>query len=282
MSFNSNRYGVLSTYDETYFFQRVCSQGGGHLKVAGPFSHRSTQPFTVLEAYITILFLSRDHWFYGSPYSSPYSSQPGSPSSSRARLVRPADPYTVSDVDFEAIRFGKGCDRSNVGVIVRGTYFGRAAVFKIVDETKHVEHIESLNKEVDVYQHLASQQGQTIPKLLGFIRLWGMLRMLVLEDYGQSVEDAIKSPSAAVEDLKHECLQALDALHSQGFAHGDARIANFVVSVTGGVRILDFGEVKDATPEWTDLDRQKMLEGFDASTPNSVISVANTNSEHKS
>ncbi|KAI9092133.1 hypothetical protein DFS34DRAFT_310848 [Phlyctochytrium arcticum] len=70
MTFNHTRYGVLTTYDNTYFLKRVYSELGGHLEVSGPFTFDSANPYTVIEAYTTLLLLTIEDWFYVSPPSS--------------------------------------------------------------------------------------------------------------------------------------------------------------------------------------------------------------------
>ncbi|KAI8816557.1 uncharacterized protein EV422DRAFT_289204 [Fimicolochytrium jonesii] len=123
MTFNHHRFGVLTTYEETYFLQRKGSQLGGQLQIVGPFGYNKSTPFTVMEAYVTLLLLAMDKWFYASPTTSPspsrFGSPASSPSSSRLRVS-----YTLTDVEIGRVTFDKGRDRSRMGAVVEGTLRG--------------------------------------------------------------------------------------------------------------------------------------------------------------
>ncbi|TPX53863.1 hypothetical protein PhCBS80983_g06122 [Powellomyces hirtus] len=243
MTFNQHRYGVLTTYEETYFLQRQWSEAGGRLQIAGPFSYNKRTPFTVLEAYTTLLLLCIDKWFYASPTTSPAPSRSGSASASPS-TSRPSTPmpYTLTDVDIRDVTFIKGRDRSRAGAVVGGTFRGENVIFKIVDDTKNSQFATELDNEVDHYRALAHLQGRIIPRFLGYIRVWNMLRILVLEDCGLPVKK-----SGLTGQLMDECLACLRTLHQCGIIHGDVHMGNFVHSPFSGVRVLDFGFARPGT-----------------------------------
>ncbi|KAJ3275061.1 hypothetical protein HK104_003981 [Borealophlyctis nickersoniae] len=253
-TFNHHRYSVLTTYEETYFFQRVYSTSGGHLQVAGPFTWNESTPFTLLEAYTTFLLLVIRNWFYTSPTSAP---SPSVPSSRRSTPPSPPS-YLLTDVDITCLTFDKGRDRSRVGTVVEGTMRGLKVIFKILDETKHDS--TELDEEVGQYQNLTPLQGVSIPRFLGYIRVWDMLRIVVMEDCGQSVKSLIDGSN--VQLMRTGCLACLEALHSVGMVHGDVRLDNFVYLAGAGVRVVDFGRTCAGTQTEMNEEREGLVNLF--------------------
>ncbi|KAI9011549.1 hypothetical protein BC832DRAFT_352991 [Gaertneriomyces semiglobifer] len=259
MAFNHHRCGVLTTYDDTYFLRRTHSETGGCLQVAGPFRYRTT-PFTLLEAYTTHLLMCMENCFYVSPTVSPSICA----GASVAASLGPSYPntptlYSLSEVDSHNIQFIQGRDRSRMGVVVEGTFHREKVIFKIVDETKHDALTQELAHEVSVYEKLARLQGSVIPRFFGYVQVWEMLRVIVLEDCGTSLR-ALLQTTDNVEALRQDCCIALVALHSTGIVHGDVRLENFVVSQRG-VRILDLAFAREGT-EVEMADELKELNGL--------------------
>ncbi|KAI8999201.1 hypothetical protein BC832DRAFT_226509 [Gaertneriomyces semiglobifer] len=271
MTFNHHRYGVLTTYNETYFLRRSVCDDGGCLQVAGPFTFNTSTPFTVLEAYTTMLLLCIDSGFYVSPTSSsPVPSIPLSAAVSRtiASVSSPSDGYTLIDVDMSSVEFIEGRDRGASGAVIEGLYCGNKVILNLVDETKHVRLAEDMDREVGLYRQLATLQGRVIPRLLGYIRVWNMLRMIVLEDCGASVEKLVAGTLVNVKFLRSGCLEYLGLLHQVGLVHGDTRLANFVYSETGGFRVLDFGQSKfGGTRTEQSEDQERLMADFFEATP---------------
>ncbi|KAI8819251.1 uncharacterized protein EV422DRAFT_122809 [Fimicolochytrium jonesii] len=250
MTFNHHRYGVLTTYEETYFLQREWSEPGGRLQVAGPFSYDRSSPFTVLEAYTTLLLLCIDNWFYVSPTTSPAPSRSVSASASPS-TSRPSTPmpYILTDVDINDVMFNKGRARARMGAVVEGTFRGAKVIFKIVDESKNHQFSTELDNEVDQYRALAHLQGRTIPRFLGYIRVWNMLKILGLEDCGVTLKKSDLTPQ-----LIDECFACLRSLHQSGIVHGDVHQGNFVYHPSSGVRLLDLGFAR--TGPATDMEEE--------------------------
>ncbi|KAI8908092.1 hypothetical protein DFJ77DRAFT_433991 [Powellomyces hirtus] len=234
MTFNHLRYGILTNYVQTWFFRRV-DAGGGRLEVTDAFPYTNTK--ALLEAYLTVVVLAEHNWFYASPTSSSAPTRrttiPPIPSAS-------SDPYTLQNVDVRAIHFSRGVDRSRVGVIVRGTYFGAPVVMKIVDASKQQEAAEELEWEVSVYEALASLSGSVIPRLIAYVEVWDMLQILVLEDCGENL-GTYETNGGVLSTLRAMCNDCLAQVNSLGFAHNDVKRENFVIA-NGVVRLIDLGQ----------------------------------------
>ncbi|KAJ3176790.1 hypothetical protein HDU85_006543 [Gaertneriomyces sp. JEL0708] len=230
MTFNCLRYGILTTYNSTWFFQRSFAPQGGVLEVSERFTPLRNNGRELIQALFTIVRLAEAEWFYVSPTHSPAPS----PSLSR-RAPTTIDPYELQKrFPYSDVKFVKGKARSRAGAIVAGLFRGTNAFMKTVDISKHDDLALELAHEVSVYQTLSALQGTILVNVLGYAEVWNMLRMLVLEPFGEPVS------SVNVVEAKDGCLQALQALHQAGYCHGDIKLANFLFS-NGEVRIIDFG-----------------------------------------
>ncbi|KAI9092134.1 hypothetical protein DFS34DRAFT_697165 [Phlyctochytrium arcticum] len=201
---------------------------------------------------------------------------PTPPTNSPPPTNPPPDPLpSTASANIAVLDFVKKCDRSHTRVIVRGTYLDAPVVFKIVDETKHSDQAAALDREVhhylvntpnqrttklsDLCVWTMSLQGHAIPRVIAYVRVWGMLRILVLEDCGEKVETVIQQPNANVEEPRAACFNCLTLVQGEGVTHQDARLANFVVSSNGDVRILDFELAEPTTPDKEEADRRTLL-----------------------
>jgi len=71
---------------------------------------------------------------------------------------------------------------------MRGLFTGDLDVFcKVVDLAQRGNSLDMLNKEVQNYATLAHLQGQVIPQVRGYYNIWGLLRLLALEDVGSEL-----------------------------------------------------------------------------------------------
>ncbi|KAJ3271053.1 hypothetical protein HK104_004753 [Borealophlyctis nickersoniae] len=235
MSFNHQRFGVISTFDNTWFCRRVDSVTGGVLEIAGPYTYMGKNPY-ILEAYLAFLLLVDEQWFYASPTSSP------APQRKKQPIGIQPDRYLLQPLDINDLHFIRGRDRSRVGVVVEGTIRGRDAIFKCVDKTKHADYAAELERETKIYQHLEPLQGGRIPNLFGFVTLWGILDILVLEPAGIRIEEEVCMALGGEDCIKQKMKEALREVHSCGVLHGDVRLQNFLWDGKGAVRVIDFGQ----------------------------------------
>lgn len=107
-------------------------------------------------------------------------------------------------------------------------------------------------------------QGTVVPRLLVFgVLAWTDALFLAVSDEGKDLEElqelqGHKVDASLKEQLVKQALKAIKALHDVGVLHGDVRLANFVTSDDGSVRVVDFGRsqlmVKSGARK--DLDRR--------------------------
>jgi len=166
------------------------------------------------------------------------------------------------DGDAELI----GCGR--IGPVYRQTLHGRDVAVKLLILTvqREIDGLwmypyslrEELANEVEVYNHLRSLQGKTIPVLLWHGTLVeGMADALATEYCGTEL------PNPLSEEQKWSAMHALESLHEHGVLHGDVASRNFVCK-DKEIRLLDFGFSKFrenvTEAEWLEgVNDEKML-----------------------
>ncbi|KAJ3157561.1 hypothetical protein HDU86_003213 [Geranomyces michiganensis] len=236
MTFNHLRYGVLTTYNQTWFFRRVDVPVGGGLEVTDAVPHTNAE--ALVTAYVTVALLAESSWFYASPTTSPAPVQ-RFPS---ARAPTPiSDPYILRSVDTAAIRVEKGIDRSRVGVVVRGTCFGLPVIMKIVDASKEQWAVDELDSEVAAYRDLQALSGTFLPQVIAYVEIWDMLRVMVLEDCGNNLR-TYEENGGSLTLLNARCNECLAAVNRLEYEHRDVKKENFVIDATGTVRLIDLGQ----------------------------------------
>ena len=213
MTFNDNKYGVLTNWDRAWFFQRVetADSTGKTMQCYGPVDLDAGSQPSMLKAFVGIILLadSEATWFHTSPTlcDSPRgrhfdTNRSGCRACDRA-IVQAGSyhpivvngPYQIIDLDPRLCRFDRSFVRHTPqqgftvkATLMRGLFTGDLDVFcKIVDLAQRGN---SLNKEVQNYATLAHLQGQVIPQVRGYYNIWGLLRLLALEDVGSMIPEA--------------------------------------------------------------------------------------------
>jgi tRNA A-37 threonylcarbamoyl transferase component Bud32 len=108
---------------------------------------------------------------------------------------------------------------------VRGAFAGgNLDVFcKIVDLFQRRDSINALNREVRNYATLQDLQSIVIPRVRGYYDIWGLLRLLALEDVGTTIPEDGPINTQTRTKMK----SALSRIHSAGYVHGDIARRNF-------------------------------------------------------
>ncbi|KAI3650994.1 hypothetical protein MP228_004475 [Amoeboaphelidium protococcarum] len=134
--------------------------------------------------------------------------------------------------------------RGSAGAVFLGNHANQSGViFKTVDLTKNPEAKDLFDHEVRMYQELESLQGSVIPQFYAYGTLCGLLRIIVIENVGQSM---------TIEQCKERKVDidaALKQIHDLGYQHGDVRPANLTIDNQGRVRIIDLERTKKADGE---------------------------------
>jgi hypothetical protein len=236
MTLNENKYGVLSNMQHAWFFQRVETAGckGKTLQYYGPIDLDidSVHSPSMLKAFVGIILLAETTptWSYPPPDPTTinaaiteaqfYNSTPLSGS----YPVLPLDPR-LCHFDYTSVRHVSGRGSTARAALVRKSFTGGSLdVFcKIVDLFQSSDAINALNTETCNYATLQHLQGSVIPQVYGYYKVWGLLKLLALEDVGTEIPE-----NAPIDIQTREMMKsALARIHATGYVHGDITRRNF-------------------------------------------------------
>jgi Lipopolysaccharide core biosynthesis protein (WaaY) len=245
MTFNDDKYGVLTNFRRSWFFRRV--EGGGTLQYAGPIDldNSATSP-SILKAFVGIVLLAEKTPFHASPTVEPTPSErlfaatgPTAPND-RRKAVNKAGKYLAPtaggayeclDLDFRLWDFQRSTVRHTPRGFVVETNLLHAnpaedfsVMCKAVDLFQNQTAIAALEAESRVYLALQHLQGCCIPKVYGYFNVWGILRLLALENVGQAIPDTRIDPQ-----LRLKMKAAIAQIHDAGYIHGDIARRNFCI-----------------------------------------------------
>ncbi|KAJ6260099.1 hypothetical protein Dda_4320 [Drechslerella dactyloides] len=242
MTFNNLEFSILCTYDSTFLFRRV---GDSSLEVSPAFKRSAQGLESPLAAWIYIchLVLTQDYLLY-----SPINTNPS------GQLEMRLDPNPEvqgtwdkgREVRWDRVKLqmdqelGKNQATVMLGQVMTDRRQTRSqikptrAVFKIYDITTDVK-LRMANAEIAAYKKLERSQGVYVPKLYAAGTVWGMLKVLVLEDCGKEA-----TRQTIPQDFGRKARRALSALHFENMLHGDLALRNFALSGSD-VRLIDLG-----------------------------------------
>ncbi|KAF9165642.1 hypothetical protein DFQ26_009654 [Actinomortierella ambigua] len=259
MRLNGYRYGILSTYEQTWFMKRG-NLGTNDLMISPAIAFDSREP-TLLQYYL---------WFIREASNDP---QPLDPPTDKAKAQmlkderrndkrrrdarsdkakkRPLKAITsrvskssktsgtvdrVTLPDFEEMELISHGERAQT---YKARWQGRDVVLKKCDVWNEGSVAEELKNEAGVYQKLQTLQGRYIPKLLLAGVADGVEMVLVTEFVGTDVSQDLLDDSAQV-----KIQEAMSAIHELGVLHGDIRPENIVMQNHGSnakFYFVDFG-----------------------------------------
>mmetsp|Transcript_33897 Transcript_33897/g.54917 ORF Transcript_33897/g.54917 Transcript_33897/m.54917 type:complete len:503 (+) Transcript_33897:167-1675(+) len=278
MSVNKLKYGVMSTYNKTWFFKRPGPSGANIFEVYGPVLATSEAPFTHFQALKFLL--ERDDYRHHSTFSSPSKgiklrlrsaeSFPTSNDStgnnrgngsvsassevsdsnrvhdspSKLRRVEAAEDVSPSNLELDIspddLVDVSFLGEGRCGSVVRTVIDGTLVAVKVIDLMNVEGAWDELRNEVEAYKLLEGCQGDVVPSFYGS-SLYGPLGFLVMEVIiGDPLSDVVVG-SCDKEDMYKKALHALQAVHEKGVLHGDIRLENFILRRDGKVVLLDFG-----------------------------------------
>ena len=273
MTFNDNKYGILNNMQYAWFFQRIetADNEGKTLQYYGPikFDVDSDPSPSMLKAFVGTILLAETTsiWFHSSPTPAKV---PGdryfgttfaaihnrdaaiakaqsyhSVVTNGSYQVLPLDPR-LCHFDRSAVRHAPRRGSTLKAKLERGIFVGgNLNVFcKIVDLFQRRDSINALDLEVRNYATLQNLQGIVIPRVYGYYDIWGLLRLLALEDVGTAIpEDGeINTQTRAL------MRSALARIHSAGYVHGDIARRNFCKK-GGVVFLVDLETLVAGNPE---------------------------------
>jgi hypothetical protein len=200
MTFNENKYGVLSNLQRAWFFQRIeTADGRGRtLQYFGPIDIDSTHSPSMLQAFVGIILLAETtSWFHTSPTpnkppTARYFGDSHTATCQRDTAVIQAQSYrsTIVGGSYDILPLDPCLchfHRSSVRHVRRGFTLratlsrgllagGNLDVFcKIIDLFQRKNSIAALDSEVRNYATLQNLQGVVIPRVHWILRYLGTL-----------------------------------------------------------------------------------------------------------
>ena len=211
LSHNELRYGVLTTYDKTWFLYREnCC-----LYISPPIQHDDLQP-TLFQCLFYLISLARDnHRCSAAPSSNP---------SNGEEECTPLEFFDWGSFSTVSV-LGEG----RTGTVFKAILHGEMVALKICDLWKHPDYEEELLNEVEVYHALKDLQGNCIPRFKGAGYTAGGLFAIATEIVGSPLEDV-----SSLSGEEHLVIQtALSSIHDHGFVHNDIRKGNILIKRNG-------------------------------------------------
>ena len=261
MTFNHNRFGILTNWKHTLFLRRAEVVGHHTLDVYA-VELDGNQPISMLKAWVGMVLLAEVDWFYASPTlsSAPPNQTFGASATAQVSLRRAIDnaqryhmqpingdyqcltlDFRLCHFDFSTARQGQhGCVVETRLILlpmpVPGLNFRtRKVICKVIDMTRYPDAVELLNAEVRAYAALIKLQGKVIPQLYGFYRVWGILCLIALQPVGESIAEN----EIIDEPLREKMRKALCCIHNAGYVHGDVARRNFCRTRSGHIFLVD-------------------------------------------
>ena len=243
MSYNYMRYGILTTYNCTYFLRR---KGGSTLCISKP---NLIGP-GILKCWLYVLFQAYQEGFYSSPTGNPFQLdnqslvpivyQKGPMYSEKKNHKYNLIPIKASQIMLADLLERKrgAISKGSCGSVISGSIANRENIkFKIFDSFNTPDALETCHQEIMIYIALESLQGSVIPMFYGFFNLHGFL-ILALEDCGNPVTEA------EYQSLKSKIEIALNEIEKARVKHNDLEcrdgIYPNILVKNGNIRIIDF------------------------------------------
>ena len=247
MTFNNNKFGILTNWKHALFLRRAEVDGRHTLDIYG-VELDGSQHISMLKAWVGIILLAEADWFYASPTISPPPPNQtfGEADHAQPYNMQPVDgDYQCRTLDFRFCHFDlstarreqRGCavETRLVPPPLTLNFHTPKVICKVVDAMRYPDAVEMLDAEVRAYAALIKLQGKVIPKFYGFYRVWGILWLIAL----QLVGEAIGENEPIDEQLREKMRKALGCIHEAGYVHGDVARRNFCRTRSGDIFLVD-------------------------------------------
>ncbi|KAK6333297.1 hypothetical protein TWF718_011116 [Orbilia javanica] len=263
ISFNNLQFGALCNYEALYLLRRDGDLG---LQVSPPFKYSDKGVRSPVAALTYICHhVAKTSSFYYSPIEQ-------GPKGINILRIHDFDVKGSWDsglkVPWDKMNlYLMGQGRKNVATVVSGEVrhqlasgfrYKKAAFFKVYDITTP-QNLKAADKEILAYEKLKALQGKYIPKLYAAGVYHKTLKILVLEDCGETAHSGNLGP-----EFWKEAEEALLALHKFGAIHGDVKLDNFAIS-SSGVMLIDLGACRQGAPRDinSELEEFKALKNYE-------------------
>ncbi|KAJ3135885.1 hypothetical protein HDU90_003626 [Geranomyces variabilis] len=233
MVLTERRYGILTTFECTYFVERDPATPGPST------GGTTTSPSTDTASYPSTGFCERGLFSLptaeeATPAKIPKTSQsravlgqPGAYTAFDASIKTEADQMSIkfTPVAMDSVVFHTILGHGLHGTVAACTYQGMPRAIKTV-ERKFRFNTNAINLEARVYDHLAALQGIHVPRVIARISLLSYTLLGIIMERGAEVAwDDLAECRAAKASLKN--------IHEYGVLHGDVRAENFIALPAG-------------------------------------------------
>ena len=260
MTFNNNKFGILTNWKCALFLRRA--ETSERTKTLEYHLLELGGPISMLKAWVGIILLAEDNWFYMSPTpdSAPLSRNSKFGTSTAALKERragkgyhmhPVDgKYQCIALDFHSCFFDlSSCHHGTKSCVLNGRFLRPSVeegdlhvIYKVVDVSRYCDVADMLEHEACAFAALENLQGKVIPTLYGYYEIWGILRLLALEPVGK----AIPEDEEIDHTLRMKMKKALQHIHNAGFIHGDIARRNFCRTERGEIFLVDLERCRRA------------------------------------
>jgi hypothetical protein len=271
LTLNNLKYGVLSNWTRSWFLRRVEEGDRKILEYAGPIELPSSSgrpTMSILKAIVGMAMLSEKDWLCVS--STRFFGQTKTALKKQKKAIKRAGYYNVAPnhgtyplltLDYRLCDFQRISSRlSWCGSVVDAKLLRDSlnlppldVVCKIADVMRYPDACDVLAAEARMYASLQHLQGDVIPTMHGYYKIWGTLHLLALEPVGQAIsEDRI-----ITDELRHKMKSALSRIHASGYLHGDIARRNFCEK-GDKVFIIDLERCRESTSK-SELVKEEQL-----------------------
>ena len=281
MTFNNNRFGILTNWERALFLRRAEVDGCHTLDVYA-IELDGEQHISMLKAWVGMVLLAEADWFYVSPTlsSAPPNRTFGTTPTAQESLTEVFDnaqqhhmqpingTYEYRTLDFRLCHFDLSTSRQGqYGCVVKtrlvlqpllGINFTLNAICKVIDAMRYPDAVELLDAEVRAYAALIHLQGKVIPKLYGFYSVWGILRLIALQPVGEPIPE----DETIDQRLRKKMRKALRYIHGAGYVHGDVARRNFCRTRRGHIYLVDLETCRHTMNQAEFLNEMEMVNGL--------------------
>jgi hypothetical protein len=279
MTFNNNRFGILSNWQRAWFLRRAETDHRKTLEYFVIELDDHNPPISMLKAWVGLVLLAEDHWFYPLTPSNPpparYFGDTATAWRERVRAICNAEEYESRPVngeykclplDYRLCIFDTSSARQRVdGCIVNAQFLQSSGlhallsvVCKVVDVLRYPDAENLLKGEMLAYAALQTLQGQVIPILHGFYEVWGILHVLALQPVGNVIPEVERIDVIVRKKMK----ASLRQIHDAGYIHGDIARRNFCMTLSGDVFLVDLERCRRAANQSELDDEMNEVDGL--------------------
>ena len=261
MGHNELQYGILSTYESTWFLRRP-PDDPNKLLISDSVATEAANP-TLLQCFAYIMSLARRSPNSPAPFLAPQSpptadckppsekcddasnrSQAGTEEDSEEpRVEQPEGSPELENFGWDGLKVIDVLGYGRRGTVYKAVLRGEEVSYKLFDLWKHPDYEEEFLHEGEIYTYLKELQGHTIPKLKGFGYTAGGFLVFATEIAGSPI---------IVEELsdqeRNEIVTALSGIHDRGILHNDIRPENILIQRHSDgfkVMFIDFSLSRD-------------------------------------